>query len=68
MRSLAFCIRRKTHGRVAFFFFFFFFIKKSFDFVSAPLVHPRFRRAFGKDGFTRNTPFTRSDMLLSSAG
>jgi protein arginine N-methyltransferase 5 len=40
----------------------------SFDFVSAPLVHPRFRRAFGKDGFTRNTPFTRSDMLLSSAG
>jgi hypothetical protein len=46
--------------------FFFFFLSR-FDFVAVPLVHPRYRRVFGGQEKERTTPFTRSDMLLSSA-
>jgi len=39
-----------------------------FDFISVPLVHPRYQRPFNNDGLVkRDEPLTRSDMLLPSS-
>ena len=38
----------------------------SFDFITAPLVHPRYKREFFRWCPERPGPLTRSDMVLSS--
>lgn len=38
-----------------------------FDFICAPIVHPRFERDFFQEGIKRDCPLTRSDLLLSSS-
>ena len=42
-------------------------IYHSFDFISAPLVHPRYKREFFDPKFTRPGPTTRSDKVISSS-
>lgn len=41
----------------------------SFDFISVPLSHPRYKREFfSGPSKERDSPFTRSDLVLSSEG
>lgn len=42
--------------------------RPSFDFIIAPLAHPRQRRTFSRGQCTRPGAFTRSDLVLSSDG
>eukprot|EP00039_Didymoeca_costata_P013932 m.218638 g.218638 ORF g.218638 m.218638 type:complete len:663 (+) comp15904_c0_seq3:65-2053(+) len=41
--------------------------EQGFDFITIPLVHPRFRRTFGPSAPDRSGLFTRSDMVMKAS-